>query len=58
MYENILGEAHKVEVRFRGSKGDQGRRGAIIITAMDPSRCERGVVELLVELNRTQGARE
>ena len=36
-------------------KGNQGRRRAILVRTVDPAHCKRGEVELLVELNRTQG---
>lgn len=40
-------EADKVEVRFRGSKGDQGRKGAVIVRTRGEGG---GAVGLLVEL--------
>lgn len=43
-------EADKMEVRFRGSKGDQEGKEAMLVRAVDPARRERGGVELLVEL--------
>ena len=39
-----------MEVRFGGSKGDQGRKGAVLVRATDPSGRERGTVESLGEL--------
>ena len=40
------GEADNAEVRFRGFHGDQGRKGALLVTMTDPSQRERGSVEL------------
>ena len=48
-------EADKVEVRFKGSKGDQGRKDSILVRVANSSRRNRGAVELLVELIRGQG---
>jgi len=45
-------EANKVEVRFRGSKGDQGRKGAVVVRTRTGLGGEGkgGAVGLLVEL--------
>ena len=47
-------EANKVEVRFKGSKGDQGRKGAVLVRTRTGRGREggRGAVGLLVELFR------
>lgn len=48
-------EGGKVEVRFKGSKRDQRKNGAILMRTADPSCRERRAVELLLELIRRQG---
>jgi len=54
--EQLMGdkrkEADKVEVRFRGSKGDQEQKGAVLVRIKGGSGMERdeGAVALLVEL--------
>ena len=37
-------EAGKLEIRFLGSQGDQGRKCSIIVMRVDPARRERGGV--------------
>ena len=50
--EGRIQEANKVEVRFRGSKGDQGRKGAVLVRTRSGlgGGEEGGAVGLLVEL--------
>ena len=45
-------EADKVEVRFRGSKGDQGRKGTVVVRTSKACGVgeDGGAVGLLVEL--------
>lgn len=38
-------DAYKAETMFRGSKGDQGRNGAILMRTVGPARREHGAVE-------------
>ena len=50
-------EANKVEVRLKGSKGHQGRKGAVLVRTRTGrgKEGERGAVGLLVELFRLYG---
>ena len=50
-------DANKLEVRFKGSRGDQGRKGAVLVRtrAGRGKEGERGAVGLLVELFRLYG---
>jgi len=50
-------EVGKVEVRFRGSKCDQGRKGAVLMGMKGDWRKWGDVVELLQELYRIHGGR-
>lgn len=43
-------EGYNVEVSFKGSNGDQAKKGAILVRVDDPSCHECGAVELLVKL--------
>lgn len=47
-------EEDKVEAVFRGSNGDRGRKGAILVRTVDPVRRKLGAVVLQVELARRQ----
>lgn len=49
--------ADKVEVRFRGSKGDRGRKVGILVRTVDTSDRERGAIELLLDQIRSQARR-
>lgn len=51
-------EADEVQARFRGSKVDQERKGTILVGTVGPACRERGTVELLAKLTRTQGNEE
>lgn len=55
VYGNRVGEANKVEMRFRGLKEDQGRKGTLLGRTVGPTHRERGALELLAELTRGQG---
>lgn len=55
VHGNSMGEADKVKMRFRGSKGNRVRNGSILLRRMDPARGELGPVEVLAELVRTRG---
>ena len=55
VYVNRMEEADKVEVWLRGSIGNKGRKGAILLRTVGPARRKREEVELLVELTRSQG---
>lgn len=53
------GRGGQVEGEFPGlKKGSWGKEGAILVRIVDPGRVEQGAVELLEELNRTQGNNE
>ena len=39
-----------MEIRFRGSKGDQGRKGAVLVRTRGKNEGEGDAVQLLVEL--------
>ena len=47
----------KVEVRFRGSKGDQGRRGAVLVRTKGDRGTGGETVELMQELYRIHDGR-
>lgn len=57
VFRSKVEEANKVEMVFWGSKGDQGRKGAILVRTVDSGRREREAVKLLAELTREEGDR-
>ena len=57
MYESRVGGVDKVEVMFRGSKGAQRRKEAILVRTVDLACRERGAEELLAELTQRKGYR-
>ena len=50
-------EVDTVEVRFRGSNDDQGRKGAVLLKMNSGGRKGGNAVELLQELYRIHGGR-
>lgn len=55
MFGNRVEEVDEMGVRFRASKGDQGRKGAIKMRTVNPVSGERLAGRLLEDLTRTQG---
>lgn len=52
VFGSIAKERDKVGTLYRGTKGDQGRNGAILVRTVDPARHEHAGVEGLIQLAR------